>query len=145
MLSSIFCRAKQKIPLNQGIKGVYLAYCAYCNKAPIIYKKSIVGKFHIDVRSAIDIEKTFKFPGSLNIPADQLAKALGPATSEAQFKFQFGREKPHENIELMFSCATGELARLSAVHAVALGYRNVCFYDGSCTDLLQQDTQIKIG
>ncbi|KRF78365.1 uncharacterized protein Dvir_GJ27082 [Drosophila virilis] len=120
MLTSIFCRVKRQIPLNQGIKGAYLAYCAYCNKAPIIDKSS------------------------LNIPADHLPKALGPATSEAEFKLQFGREKPLENTELMFSCATGKLARLSAVQAVALGYRYVCFYDGSCADLLQQDKKMNI-
>lgn len=54
--------------------------------------------------------------------------------AEDEFKARFGRDKPTNDTEIIFSCKLGGRALKAAEVATELGYKNCKLYKGSWTE-----------
>lgn len=54
--------------------------------------------------------------------------------SDAEFKERFGRDKPADEAEIIFSCKLGGRATKAAEIAIGLGFENSKIYKGSWTE-----------
>ncbi|XP_018566235.1 heat shock protein 67B2-like [Anoplophora glabripennis] len=84
----------------------------------------------IDVREPSEIQKTGKIGGSINIPLNELEKAL-KNINEDEFKGKYGKPKPIESFPLIFSCMLGGRAAKALALAEKLGFNDVRYYKGS--------------
>jgi len=83
----------------------------------------------IDVRDPPEIKSTGSIPTAINIPLGTLEESL--KLSEDEFKEHFGRDKPGNDTEVIFSCRLGGRAAKAAEVAKTLGLENSRVYQGS--------------
>ncbi|KAM8709773.1 hypothetical protein ACLKA7_016558 [Drosophila subpalustris] len=86
----------------------------------------------IDVRNQDELAATGKIPASLNIPLPDLDKAL--KLSSQDFKQNYGREKPENDADIIFTCRSGKRAQDAEVIAKNAGFTNIRVYSGSWLD-----------
>ncbi|XP_017101302.1 rhodanese domain-containing protein CG4456 [Drosophila bipectinata] len=91
----------------------------------------------IDVRRPDELQETGSIPASINIPLDELERALN--LDSASFKNKYGRPKPEKNTKIIFSCKSGNRVLEAEKIAKTLGFTNVVIYKGSWKDWAQRE------
>ncbi|XP_017053044.1 rhodanese domain-containing protein CG4456 [Drosophila ficusphila] len=91
----------------------------------------------IDVRRKDELQQTGSIPCSLNIPLDELDKALN--LDNADFKNKYGRSKPEKESRIIFSCRSGNRVLEAEKIAKGQGYCNVVIYKGSWNEWAQKE------
>ncbi|XP_016971632.1 rhodanese domain-containing protein CG4456 [Drosophila rhopaloa] len=91
----------------------------------------------IDVRRKEELEQTGCIPASINIPLDELDKALN--LDAAAFKNKYARSKPEKDSKIIFSCRSGNRVLEAEKIAKGLGFCNVVIYKGSWNEWAQKE------
>ncbi|XP_039484826.1 rhodanese domain-containing protein CG4456 [Drosophila santomea] len=91
----------------------------------------------IDVRRKEELQQTGVIPASINIPLDELDKALN--LDGAAFKNKYGRTKPEKQSRIIFSCRSGNRVLEAEKIAKSQGYSNVLIYKGSWNEWAQKE------
>ncbi|XP_043649288.1 rhodanese domain-containing protein CG4456 isoform X1 [Drosophila teissieri] len=91
----------------------------------------------IDVRRKEELQQTGFIPASINIPLDELDKALN--LDGAAFKNKYGRTKPEKQSRIIFSCRSGNRVLEAEKIAKSQGYSNVVIYKGSWNEWAQKE------
>ncbi|XP_017085271.1 rhodanese domain-containing protein CG4456 [Drosophila eugracilis] len=91
----------------------------------------------IDVRRKEELQQTGTIPASINIPLDDLEKALN--LDGSAFKNTYGRPKPEKESKIIFTCRSGNRVVEAEKIAKGLGYSNVVLYKGSWNDWAQKE------
>ncbi|KAM6185178.1 thiosulfate sulfurtransferase/rhodanese-like domain-containing protein 3 [Rhynchocyon petersi] len=82
----------------------------------------------IDVRETWEILEYGKIPGSINIPLDEVGKAL--QMNPRDFKDKYNEVKPSESDNLVFSCLAGVRSKKALDTAISLGFNRAQHYAG---------------
>ncbi|KAM5256491.1 thiosulfate sulfurtransferase/rhodanese-like domain-containing protein 3 [Ctenodactylus gundi] len=82
----------------------------------------------IDVRERWEILEHGKIPGSVNIPLDEVDKAL--QMNPRDFKEKYQEEKPSKSDSLVFSCLAGVRSKVALDMARSLGFHSAHHYAG---------------
>ncbi|KAH8286171.1 hypothetical protein KR054_003577 [Drosophila jambulina] len=91
----------------------------------------------IDVRQPEELQQTGKIPASINIPLDELERALN--LDGAAFKSKYGRTKPEKGAKVIFTCRSGKRALDAEKIAGDQGFSNVMIYKGSWNEWAQKE------
>ncbi|KAG8226820.1 hypothetical protein J437_LFUL007111 [Ladona fulva] len=89
----------------------------------------------IDVRNPDEVREG-SIPGSTNIPLSELEAAL--QLDESNFKKMYGMSKPTKDIQMVFSCRSGNRSRRALELAQKLGFENSVHYVGGWLDWVEQ-------
>uniref|UniRef100_A0A8D1UTY9 Sulfurtransferase n=1 Tax=Sus scrofa TaxID=9823 RepID=A0A8D1UTY9_PIG len=116
----------------KSIKGSYHNFCtAECKDVTYTELKSLLKSkkiMLIDVRETWEILEYGKIPGSVNIPLDDVGKAL--QMSPKDFKEKYNEVKPSQSDSLVFSCLAGVRSKKALNTAVSLGFNSAQHYAG---------------
>ncbi|KAG8522130.1 Thiosulfate sulfurtransferase/rhodanese-like domain-containing protein 3 [Galemys pyrenaicus] len=82
----------------------------------------------IDVRETWEVLEHGKIPGSVNIPLDELGKAL--QMNPKDFKEMYNEVKPSKSDSLVFSCLAGVRSKKALDKALSLGFTSAQHYAG---------------
>lgn len=82
----------------------------------------------IDVRDTWEIIEHGKIPGSINIPLDEVGKAL--QMNPRDFKEKYHEVKPSKSDSLVFSCFAGIRSKKAVDTAISLGFTSAQHYAG---------------
>jgi rhodanese-related sulfurtransferase len=88
----------------------------------------------IDVRNRREITSQGKMPNSVNIPMSELLLDGTFQLSNADFKEQYGFEKPLKGVNIVVLGYSGIRASKAAKHLKKLGYSQIKVYHGSFSD-----------
>ncbi|KAH8257574.1 hypothetical protein KR038_011645 [Drosophila bunnanda] len=91
----------------------------------------------IDVRRPDELKQTGQIPASINIPLDELERALN--MDGAAFKSKYGRTKPEKGAKIIFSCRSGNRVLEAEKIAKGQGFSNVVIYKGSWNEWAQKE------
>ncbi|XP_034104588.1 rhodanese domain-containing protein CG4456 [Drosophila albomicans] len=91
----------------------------------------------IDVRNQDELKATGTIPASLNIPLPDLDAAL--KSSAEDFKQKYGREKPGNNADIIFTCRSGKRAKEAEAIAKNAGFTNIRVYSGSWLEWAEKE------
>lgn len=106
-------------------------YQELCSVIEANKKKNNGSAVVIDVRGPGEVKETGLIPTAHNIPLDQIGSAL--AMPDADFKAQYGFNKPKPSDKIIFYCKVGKRCQTAASQTAALGY-TAASYPGSWTE-----------
>ncbi|XP_004674128.1 PREDICTED: thiosulfate sulfurtransferase/rhodanese-like domain-containing protein 3 [Condylura cristata] len=115
----------------KSIKGSCHNFCTASKTVTYIQLKNLLNSKNIiliDVRETWEVLEHGKIPGSVNIPLDELDKAL--QMSPKDFKEKYNEVKPSQSDSLVFSCLAGVRSKKALDKALTLGFTSAQHYAG---------------
>ncbi|EDW18173.2 rhodanese domain-containing protein CG4456 [Drosophila mojavensis] len=91
----------------------------------------------IDVRNPEELTATGSIPSSLNVPLPELEAALNSDSEE--FEKKYGRAKPANDANIIFTCRSGRRAQEAAEIAKTVGFTNLSVYRGSWLEWAEKE------
>ncbi|XP_043921027.1 thiosulfate sulfurtransferase/rhodanese-like domain-containing protein 3 [Protopterus annectens] len=128
--------------LTQFVNPTSAPACTFCTvpREIVSYEelKSLLSKKEItliDVREQWELREYGRIPGSINVPVDQIEKAL--QMKPEIFREVYGAELPVKSDSIIFSCLAGVRSKRALDLAVNLGYVRAQHFPGGFEEWLK--------